>query len=427
MTSETVAEQAPSEDVPPASGSKRASSWQALADGRFRRYFGSNALFLFGQSFVLLSSQWLIVNLTSSRTLLSLLSTLQGGAGFVFAPIGGALADSMPRRHILTVCRIGLALIVCGLAALVYWEQVAVWHVLAAALAMGVLMALAQASTQTYVFDIVGPRRLQSAVALNTSMNSVFGMAGPVMGGGIIALGGVGLAFALGGGIYLGALLLLLTIPVLGMPVRSGGGRRNMLRDVVEGFRYARGHRPTFWIIVLTSMTVLTAGQQVLRPAYARDVLDVGSSGLSLMVTLSAAGALMGAFLVGPVSSRFHHIGYGLALSMVAKDVCFVVFAFSRSFPLTLTMEFLAGLAGPYFLVTATTYLQTSAPEEMRGRTMGLLWMMFQLNAFGALLAGLLADATTETFSLAFGSIARICALMAVLAVAAPLRRLTVR
>lgn len=373
---------------------------------------------------MLLASQWLLVNLTASRTLLSLLSTLQGGAGFVFSPVGGALADRVSRRHILTFCRVGLALIVAGLAVVVYMDRVAVWHVLAAALAMGVLMALAQASTQTYVFDIVGPRLLQPAVALNTSMNSVFGMAGPVMGGGIIAIGGVGLAFALGSSIYLGALLLLLTIPVLGLPVGGPGNRRSMLRDVAEGFRYARGHRPTFWIIVLTSTTFLTAGQQVLRPAFARDVLDVGSSGLSIMVTVSALGALLGALAVGHVSARFHRIGWGLALSMMAKDLCFVVYAFSRSFPLTLTMEFLAAIAGPYFLITSTTYLQQSAPEEMRGRTIGLLWMMFQLNSFGALVAGVLADATSETFALAAGSTVRMLAMASVMAIALPLRHL---
>jgi predicted MFS family arabinose efflux permease len=399
---------------------------EALQDRNFRIYWACNGLFLFGQFFNQLTHQWLVVSMTSSRTLLGMVGTIQGGAGFFVAPFGGVLADRVPRRHILTAARGSLGAIILVLALLVAVDAIEVWHVLIVAFLSGIILAFTQAATQTYVFDLVGAKRLANALALNSGMTSAFQMAGPVMGGFIIALGGVGLSYLTGAGLYFLGVMMMLAIPVLGIPTGSGPeqARRSVISDVVEGFKYARKEPLTLWLIIMTSTTFFNAAHMALRPAFARDILHVGSQGFGLLTTVAGIGSVAGAIAVAAFLKDLKWKGWGLIASLLFKDCLLIVYAFSRSFPLTLAMEALIAVINPFFLTTVMTYLQTSAPPNMRGRVVGLMFTTFQLNQMGALAAGALADATSETFALAGSTLVRIGLLLIVVAVARPLRHM---
>jgi MFS family permease len=336
--------------------------------------------------------------------------------------LGGVLADRVPRRHILSGGRILFAAVVLVMALLVYSDVVAVWHVLVAAVMVGTVMAVSQAATQTYVSDIVGPQRLQNALALNSGMQSGFQMAGPVVGGFIIALGGVGLSYLVGGGVYFAALGALLLIPVLGAVSGKGEGKKSVLADVAEGLRYARQDRVVFWMLAFSATSILGGSQIALRPAIAKDILEVGSSGFGMMTTFAGIGSVIGAMVIAVFFKDLKWQGHALAGGIVLHEAFKIVYGFSESYPLTLAMEAGISFVGPIYIVITFTYIQTTAPEAIRGRIVSLIFTTFQLNSISALIAGLLADALSVPLAIFLMATTRIGIVALMFAVARPLR-----
>ncbi|MSP79341.1 MAG: MFS transporter, partial [Dehalococcoidia bacterium] len=256
-------------------------AWGILKDRNFRWLWVANGLFFTSQQVELIALQWIVLDLTESKTLLGLLSLLQGIAILTMSPLGGVAAERMPRRNLLVYARAALVLKTAILSVLIFSGNIQVWHIIAAVITAGVLLAIAQPATQSFLYDIVGPQKLPAAIAFNATATSTASLIGPSLGGIFIYLAGAGMAYLAGGAGYLIGILFTLLIPIAG---RTGGLQRgNVFKDVVGGFKYARSSPLTMWVLFLVSLNFFGAGIHLMRPVYARDILHVGAPGLGLM------------------------------------------------------------------------------------------------------------------------------------------------
>ncbi|MSP79340.1 MAG: MFS transporter [Dehalococcoidia bacterium] len=395
-------------------------AWGILRDSNYRWLWVANGLFFASQQAELLALQWIVLDLTESKTLLGLLSLLQGLAILFMSPLGGVAAERMPRRNLLVYSRVGLVLKTAILSALIFSGHIQVWHIIISVMVAGTLLAIAQPATQSFLYDIVGPQKLPAAIAFNATAMSTASLIGPSLGGVFIYLAGAGMAYLCGGAGYLIGILFMLMIPIAG---KTGGlPRTNVFRDVVEGARYARSSPLTMWVLFLVSLNFFGSGIILMRPVYARDILHVGAPGLGLMGLAWGLGALISSLLVPLVFDRFKRLGWIIIIGVLQFDIATVVFAFSRDFTLSLVLLVIIGSVTPFYGASGQAMLQLSAPDDMRGRVLGFFFMMQQFVLVGQFFVGALADAISPTWALAISASIRVILAVVVLVIAAPLR-----
>ena len=305
---------------------------ESFENPHFRVYWFTNALFFIGQGLVLIGAQWLMLSLTDSRSVLGALGAIQGGVLLFLAPLGGVLADRLSRRNILIVARAGFAVLMGIMGLLVVTDSVEIWHLLVSVALSGMFLGFSQSATQTYVFDLVGKERLMNAIALNSLGTGVFMMAGPSIGGPLLAtVGPEGTYFAGAIGYFVGAITLVL-IPFLGKTVgtpKQFSVIRDTLRDISEGVRYIRQDPVLPWLFLVTTMTFFCGAIFTMRPVFAKDILDVGATGLGWLGTAFGGGALLGAIIIATAGNRIKLKGLVVLLGQLNWVVAMVIYSLS--------------------------------------------------------------------------------------------------
>ena len=220
-----------------------------------------------------------MLKLTDSRTLLGAMGAVQAVI-IIVSPAAGVLADRAARRDLLIVGSLGLATVTIGMGVVVVLGAAEVWILLLSVGLSAVFLAISQPASQSYVFDIVGPRRLMTALALNAMATGVFQILGPSAGGGLVAAVGSRATYLVGGAGFVIGALLLFAIPIRGKTT-GGPSQVSFSTDVLETARHLRRDPLLIWVLLPATLITMFAGAILaLRPVFAREVLDVGASGL---------------------------------------------------------------------------------------------------------------------------------------------------
>jgi MFS family permease len=129
----------------------------------------------------------------------------------------------------------------------------------------------------------------------------------------------------------------------------------------------------------------------ILLPVFARDILQVGSSGLGFMTGATGLGAMLGAlYLAGRETTRRR--GNLVAAAMAVLGAALIAFSASRQFWLSMALLVVIGAAMITQMASSNTLLQLLAPAGLRGRVVSFFMLAFMGTApLGSLLAGLLA------------------------------------
>ncbi|MYA52662.1 MAG: MFS transporter [Dehalococcoidia bacterium] len=398
-----VADTAASPDTPQPLGlgdTFRAAGF-AFRDRGFARYFWSNALFFLGQGLILLGAQWLLKELTDSRAILGLMGGIHAVIVIVLSPYGGVIADRTARRDLLVAGRVGLATVAIVMGLVVARGAAKGWIVLVAVGFEAAFLALSQPATQSYVYDLVGPRRLPTAVALIAMVTGVLQVAGPSVGGPLIALVGTQATYLIGGAGFVIGALLLLAIPIKGKTEGAVATTISFTADIVETARHLRRDRLLVWVLMPATLITLFAGAiLLLRPVFADDVLGVGAWGFGWMNAAFGAGSFVGSIIVVALGDRLKLKGLTLLIAPLDWCACMIVYSISPWFSLTLGVEFVMGISSPFWMVAMMTILQIRVPAELRSRVLAVYFMVLQFMQLNWVYSGVLADAIGDRLAL---------------------------
>jgi len=334
-----------------------------LATLRFPHFlplWSSNGIQFCSTATQMVALQWLITSLTDSRAALGLVGCAQAGAMRLASPMAGVALDRFSGRHLLMAGRIGTTGVLMVLAWLVALERIELWHVLLAAMGAGLWRALLDPAAQTFLFDLVGHERGQSAMGLNAAASSVAFTLGPLLGGVLLAhLGFVGACLGAASGLGLAAAVLL-RVPSLGrseMPSRDS----SWWADLRAGLSYVRSHRPVLLALVACSMAIFNGALFAMRPIFARHILHVGSVGFGMMAATSGLGGMTGAALIASLPG-FRRPGLMIAASMLGFSTTILLYSFAFSYEYVLGIEFLSGFFGQLWMVSTYSGLQMAVP-----------------------------------------------------------------
>ncbi len=363
----------------------------ALRHRDFRLFWIGQLISQIGTWMQSVAQAWLVLELTHSPLQLGLVSALQFIPVLLLSPVGGVLSDRFAKRRVLLISQTAMQLQAFLLAALVWSGRVEYWHVAVLALIYGLGRAIDIPARQSYVTDLVGRSDLPNAVALNSVIMNGARIVGPAAAGLLIAAFGVALAFFLNGVSFVAVLVALMAIRTEGRP--DGAGRLGIREGVLGALSYAAATPPVAFILglmVVVSLVVLNFN--VIVPLVARDVLNQGAHGFGLLMSALGAGAVTGAFGVaffgrGEPPLRF------LVVSGATLCAGLVALALVAHFALAAAVLALLGCCQILFTTGCNTTLQLIAPNQLRGRVMGLYTVTFAgMTPFGSLLVGFVAE-----------------------------------
>jgi MFS family permease len=308
----------------------------------------------------------------------------------LLSPVGGALADRVPRRVLLLGTTTIQTVLAATLTFLASTGTPSPGVVTLIVLAAGCVQALGFPAYQALLPDLVPPEDLVGAVALSSAQWNLGRVLGPALAGVVIGIGGYAWAFAVNTVSFGAVIVALLLVRV---PPLAHQARESILRSIRAGVAYTRrdpGLRVVVAYMALNSF--LAAPFIALVPAMAIKVLGAGSDGTALLTTAQGIGAVAMALSLGVLVARF---GTRRVLLLVLWGLppALVLYALMPNLALSALAILAVGFLYLGALSSFTSIAQLRAPSEVRGRVLSLLMMILgSLYPLGAILQGAVAD-----------------------------------
>ncbi|MDU1272621.1 MAG: enterobactin transporter EntS [Escherichia coli] len=316
--------------------------------------------------------------MTHSTWQVGLSVTLTGGAMFVGLMVGGVLADRYERKKVILLARgtCGIGFIGLCLNALLPEPSLlaiyllGLWDGFFASLGVTALLAATPA--------LVGRENLMQAGAITMLTVRLGSVISPMIGGLLLATGGVAWNYGLAAAGTFITLLPLLSLPALPPPPQP---REHPLKSLLAGFRFLLASPLVGGIALLGGLLTMASAVRVLYPALA-DNWQMSAAQIGFLYAAIPLGAAIGALTSG---KPFLAIGlFGLMPMWILGVVCLALF----------------GWLSAVSSLLQYTMLQTQTPEAMLGRINGL-WTAQNVtgDAIGAALLGGLGAMMTPVAS----------------------------
>lgn len=325
----------------------------------------------------------------------------------VFSMVAGVLADAWDRRKLMVITQAGSALVAAGLAALTFAGLTAVWPIYALAAVGAAVGAFDMPARQALVPMLIPREHLPNAISLNSIMFQTASIAGPAVGGFVIAGFGVGWAY-IANAISFGAVILAayLMRDVPGRPVDQAAVPEVTWSAALEGLRFVFQQPLMRSTMLLDFFATFFASATALLPIFAQDILQVGAHGYGWLFAAPAIGAFVTSAAMVPLVERIERRGPTLLWAIVGHGLFTIVFGFSRSFWLTFACLALIGATDTVSTVIRNIVRQLETPDRLRGRMTGVNMVFFQGGPqLGELEAGAVANWFGAPFSVISGGI----------------------
>ncbi len=318
-----------------------------------------------GSEFTLLAMAWQMYELTNSPLQVGLIGLARVVPLMSMVLIGGVLADVFDRRRLLMATQVAQFTISAALVVVTVTGSATPLILFCGAAALSLCSALDNPTRVSVVPNLVPQEHLASGMALMQLQTKLGSVIGPSLAGVALAIGGPALCYAADAVSWL-ALLVALLLVRTSTQTRAVRGVLS-LRSIGPGLRYVRAQPVILSIFVLDFGAQLLGTNRALLPVYARDILDVGSTGLGLLIAASSFGAVVTGMLVG-LRPPTHRLGVWVLLGVAMYGVCSAVFALSREFWLSLAMMAGVGAGNAMSVVLRGTVSQLDTPDALRGR-----------------------------------------------------------
>lgn len=377
---------------------------KAFESRAYRLYFLGQGISMTGTWLQQTAMSWLAYRLSGSAQLLGLVSFAAQVPAFVIAPLAGAVTDRVPKRTALVAAQVGAMVQAAVLAVLTWSGRVQPWHLVALSAFAGAVGAFDIILRQTFVTELVDPKDLGNAIAVNSTLTNATRLVGPALAGLLIPVVGEAACFGANAVSFLAVIWALSAIEVTPRAVTV---ERKLGGDIVAGFRYAFG-RPGIRAVLALLSVISFCGMPyiVLMPVFAKEVLHGGSRELGFLMGASGLGALISGLHLATRGSS-HGLARFVTLGAGFFGGALVVFTCSSSLPLSLAALVVAGYAMMTAATSCNTIVQEHVDDAMRGRVMALILMAFMgLMPLGALAVGALAERTGAPFALRLGACA---------------------
>jgi len=346
----------------------------------FRWLWSASMLTNVGDGIVLAAGPLLVASQTRDPFLVSLAFFCEFLPSLVLGSVAGVVVDRVDRRRIVIVVNLVRAALLGLLAMAIATGTVNIAVVLGALLLLGTAETFADLGSQSLLPRLVPSEALGLANArLQSAHLLVNQLIGPPIGAFLFVLG-MAIPFATDAICFLFGAILVSRISSSTTPARTeaapagstSSGLAAVWRDLVDGYRWLRGHPPmrTLALTIVAFNVTFGAAWSVLV-LYAGDRLGMDSVGFGLLTTASAIGGIVGTALYGPLERRFS-LAQIMRGGLLIETLTHLTFALTTSPAVALATMVVFGAHEVIWWTTSVTIRQRAVPDELMGRVAGI-------------------------------------------------------
>jgi MFS family permease len=376
----------------------------------FRRLWFGVGISAIGSQITTVAIPFQLYEETRSTLLVGMLG-LAALVPLLVVPIyGGAVADAVDRRRMLLFSDVAQLLVTGGLLVNALLPNPSVWF-----LFVGEALGTAAYGFQRPARNALTPRlvredQLLAAIAVEDVVFTLARVAGPVMAGVLIAVVGLGGAYAIDMATFaasLGAIWLLPPAPP------APDADRPSLQSILDGFRYVRRKKVLLGIFVVDTNAMIFGMPRALFPAFA-EKLGGGAGVLGLFYAAPFAGALLASLTSGWMMT-VRRQGLGVCAAAAGWGIAIALVGFAEAVWFALIFLAAAGAADFISAVLRSNILLTVTPDSMRGRLSGIeLAQVAGAPEIGNVEAGIVASLASVRASIVSGGVLTVVGTVAV-------------
>ncbi len=333
----------------------------------FRRLWAGQIVSGLGSQLTLVAVSYQAFHLTHSTLVVGLLGLAQLVPLLAGSLWGGTLADAWDRRRVLILTQVAMAAAVAGLAVNAALPHPAVWPLFVCTAAGAGFQGVDWPARRAALPMLVGTADVTDAVALQTSVLQLALVAGPALGGVLIAAIGLAPVYALDVASFGVALVAVVLLPRL---VPDGGGTPMGLRSMAEGFRHLRSERLLSASYLIDLNAMIFGMPRAVFPALGTGLYGGGPGVVGLLYAAPGAGALLGSFVTG-WCSRVRHQGRAVAACVVVWGGTIALVGVIPVLWVGLVLLALAGAADVVSAVLRQSIQERTVPDHLQGRLSG--------------------------------------------------------
>ena len=330
--------------------------------------WGGQSVSLFGSQLTYIALLWWVLETTGSAAALATVAIASAVPNVIIGPIAGALIDRVDRRKLMIAMNLINGLVIGTAATLLLVGKLTLWEVYMFALLRATATIFHQPALQASIPNLVSPEHLTRANSLYQISASSAGIAGPALGGVLVAFLGSGPTMWLDAVTFFlaGASLLFALFPSPRVEIPTG--IRPVIADIIAGFKFIyRQHALLFIIFLFGVVNFFLAPMNVLLPIMAKNVLHAGAEGFGLLAMAISVGMLIGGLLTASIK-RVKRYGLGIMWGIAVLGGALLLFGLSRHLILSMGALVIVGAAAAIANVLSVVVFQTHAPNEMQGR-----------------------------------------------------------
>lgn len=364
-------------------------TFRALRYRNFRLLWVSLIVSSVGTWLQIVTQSLLVLSIThNSPIALGMVSLVQAASFFLFAFIGGSVADQTDKRRFLMVTQ-SLSMVLAFILGLVTVTGIVqVWMIVVLAFCSGTVLSFDQPARSSLIPLLVPHEDLMNAISLQSIVFNGSAFVGPTLAGVLIeVLGSIdgkfgmpkGSLFPYAGNFFLNAISFLGVLVVLYMlrlpkdiAEQSTAKRGPLLASIGASLGTVKRDAALPWILSgYGALLFFGPSNTLILPIFGIQILHLQPAQLGLLFSAAGLGTILGSLAVASLGD-FQYKGVLLLASLLMWTASLLIFALSHLFWLSLFALLLFGIAQNGVGATTITLLQTRVPAQMRGRVMSL-------------------------------------------------------
>jgi MFS family permease len=366
----------------------------------FRSLYAAQSVSFLGSMVTYVALPYQMFKLTGSSLAVGLLGLAELLPLLVTAFVGGALADTVDRRRLILATDLGLGLCTGLLALGALATKPPVWTLYVIAGLMSALNGLQRPSLEALTPRLVDADEIPATAALAMFRGSLGMIAGPALGGALLASTGLAATYVFDLLTFLFSFFAIRRIPAALPPASD---ESPSLKSVLEGFRYARSRQELIGTYVVDFVAMVFGMPLALFPAISATL--GGPRALGLLYAAPAMGALM-ASLTSRWAPRVHRQGLAVMLAATAWGLAILGFGFCDRLPAAVVFLALAGGADATSGMFRMILWNQTIPDAFRGRLAGIEMLSYMSGPLlGHVEAGMVAAAFSVRTSVISGGV----------------------
>jgi len=385
---------------------ERHDPYVSLRNPNFLWYVASLVSLTLGTQIQATVVAWQVYAITKDPLSLGLVGLAEALPFITAALYAGHIADRHDRKLLaliaLTVqfgCAIALLLLTVYARRLLSVTILPIFVVVGVS---GLARSLLQPARTALGAEIVPRETYTNAITWRSSLWQFAAVVGPAAGGIIYGFSGARLAYIVETVLCAIALLLFAQIAYTRLPAVVT--EMTIGENLTVGIRFLMTQPELLGAQLLDLFSVLFGGAPALLPIFASEILRVGPQGLGILRAAPAAGAVLISVLL--LHRRMRKAGPMLFVCVAAFGACWILFALSRWFWISLALLVISGMLDNVSVVIRSTLLTLRTPPHLLGRVSAVNQIFIgSSNEIGSFESGVAAKLLGTVRSVIFGGL----------------------